>query len=76
MMVAMQIIFLLLHGPDGHEVRINPDSIVVMHSKRDGKADASLFVPGANCLVNLTNGKSTAVAEECEYIHKEIEHQT
>lgn len=75
MMVAMEILFLLLHAPDGHEVRIKPEAIVTMHSKRE-TGETKMFAPGSNCLINLEDGKAAAVKEECDEIHKELEKQS
>lgn len=67
------LVFLLLHGPDGHEIRVNPESVVSMHSKKDDRADARLFAEGANCLVNMADGKALAVREQCTDIQRLLE---
>lgn len=66
---------LLLHAPDGHQVLINPDQIVSLHSKKTDKLENKLFVPGAECMVNTADGKFLAVIEPCSTIEQTLEKQ-
>jgi|1185.fasta_scaffold256461_2 hypothetical protein len=56
----------LLHGPDGRQIVVNPDSVT------------SMFKPAkmhdtVNCVVNLSDGKFISVIETCDYVKKTIE---
>jgi hypothetical protein len=70
---AVAAALLLLHGPDGHTVLLNPEQIVALHSKKQDKGEAKLFVPGAECLVNTADGKYIAVVEVCSTIRDALE---
>lgn len=70
---AVAAALLLLHGPDGHKVLVNPEQVVALHSKKADKEGAKLFVPGAECLVNTADGKYIAVVEPCSAVQTMLE---
>lgn len=57
---------IMLHGPEGQEIWINPDAVAALRSKEKGQN----FPPGANCLVNLEDGKFAAVKETCAEVRR------
>lgn len=63
MLLLVEILFrlILLHGPDGKEIWINPDLIVSMRPK----AGQGNFTDQANCLINLGDGKFVTIIEDC-----------
>lgn len=64
---------LLLHGPDGREIRVNPDQVTSL--KAATSEPNKLLHDEAQCLVNLTDGKYVAVREPCVAIEKMREHE-
>jgi hypothetical protein len=63
---------LLLHGPTGREIRVNPRSVTSLHSSVPGQPNKTL-TDGVKCLVNLADGKFVSVAETCEMVSEMIE---
>lgn len=68
MFVLVVMGLLILHGPDGREITINPESITSMFKPAKG----GLGHEQANCIVNLTDGKFVSVTEKCADIEKSI----
>ena len=67
-------VLLLLHGPDGVEVRISPDQVTHLRSAKPGAAkNDKIFPEHVNCMVNLTDGKFVTVVETCEHVQKMLE---
>jgi len=58
------IILVLLHGPNGHEILLNPATVTSMHSAIEGKAN-ELMTDEVKCVVNTTDGKFVSVVETC-----------
>jgi hypothetical protein len=62
---------ILLHGPGGIDIYINPREIVTL---RDApKEDEQHISKGVNCIVTTEDGKFSAVLESCEQIRKLLE---
>lgn len=59
--------FILLHGPGGQDIWINPDSVV---SVRSARKDEGHFQKGVRCIINTDDGKFTAVVEDCKEVEK------
>jgi len=57
---------LLLHGPSGEVIQINPEQVTVLRSP----GDRTHFIDGANCMISMTDGKFVAVAEDCATVLK------
>ena len=73
-MKFIAVIFLLLHGPDGREVYINPEEITSLRADRaDQPKDSKMFTEGVHCMVNLSDGKYVTVVESCAVIDKMME---
>ena len=64
--LAMQM--LVVHGPDGHEVYINPTEVVGLHDYEQNKSK-----PDLNCVVSMTDGKILGTKETCTAIREQLE---
>ena len=64
-------LMLILHGPDGHDVRIAPEQITALHSPPEPRSKN--YPLNANCLINLTDGKFIAVVETCLEVEQQLE---
>ena len=62
---------LLLHGPGGQTIDINPDQITSLRQPQAGKEEH--FGKDIHCIVKMSNGAVNAVTEHCELIRNEIE---
>lgn len=68
---------IILHGPDGHEIRISPQQITSLHAPKQGaKVEDKLYAPALKCLVNLTDGKSVTVVETCIHVENLLHEAT
>jgi len=68
------LMLLILHTPDGREVRINPDAVTSLQGPKTGaKKDDKLFAEEIHCLVGLADGKNVAVLEDCSVIQRMLE---
>lgn len=65
---------LLLHGPSGREVRINPRNITSLHSPVPGQRN-KVLTEGVGCLINTSDSKFVSVVETCEAVSRMIETQ-
>ena len=72
MLFVIAIVFhlVLLHGPAGQTIEINPDQVVTL---REPRADEGHFPKGTRCVVNMTDGKLNVVREDCSTIRDMIE---
>ena len=57
---------IVLHGPDGREIDVNPAEITSLREARADDDDDRSFTKGVRCMINLTDGKFVTVAETCE----------
>ena len=64
-------IWIVLHGPGGYEVNINPKRITSMRGGVPGSANKFIH-DDAHCVVNTDDGKFIAVIETCEQVRKVI----
>ena len=62
--MMMEILFrlILLHGPGGQEIWINPDTITSVRTPRGAEDHVHRDV---HCFVNTDDGKFAAVVETC-----------
>lgn len=68
-MIDVAIILMLLHGPDGSEIRVNPEQITHLRSaKPNASKDEKTFPGHVNCMINLADGKFVTVVETCEQV--------
>ena len=57
----------LLHGPQGHGILINPAAVTSMQAAMPGKANAQIN-EAVRCLINTSDGKFVAVIETCDQV--------
>jgi len=62
-------VLIILHGPDGHEIRIAPEQVTSLRAAKAGE-EGKYFVDTVHCMVNLTDGKFVTVVEPCEIVQK------
>lgn len=56
----------VLHGPDGQVVEINPEEVDTIREPR-GK-EAGHFHEGVKCLIFTSDGKMSGVIEDCDTV--------
>lgn len=61
---------IVLHGPGGQIIDINPEQVV---SVREPRSDEGHLQKGIHCLVNTSDGKFSAVVEDCDTVRVLIE---
>jgi hypothetical protein len=70
-MLEVVAALVLLHGPGGREITLNPAAVTTMQASRDGVANTAL-APDVKCLINTTDGKFVSVIETCEQVRELI----
>lgn len=68
-MLLAQIVIVLLHGPNGHEILLHPRQVTSMHSAIPGKSNAQ-FTDDVKCVINTTDGKFISVVEPCDTVRQ------
>jgi hypothetical protein len=66
--VALKLV--LLHGPGGQIIEINPDQVVTL---REPRMFEGHIPPGTNCVVNMADGKFNLVQEACATVRDMME---
>jgi hypothetical protein len=62
--LAAALLLVILHGPDGGEISVNPMTVTTMRAAR---ADATKqTIDGVACIITLTDGKFVSVREDCD----------
>lgn len=64
------VLIIVLHSLTGYEVHVNPRQVTSM---REPENDHKHFVEGAQCLINLADGKFVTVKETCAEVRQLIE---
>jgi len=72
-MAVIEIIahLLLVHGPGGQMIEINPREVSSIREIRG--ADKGHFQEGIKCLVIMTNGKFIGTIEDCKTIIDQVQ---
>ncbi|HEX3412865.1 MAG TPA: hypothetical protein VHT00_14190 [Stellaceae bacterium] len=60
------LVLILLHGPEGHEIYVNPDTVVALR----GETGKQLLADQAGCLLLTTDSKFITVREPCADVRK------
>jgi hypothetical protein len=70
--MLFEILFrlIVLHGPGGQSIQLNPDDIVTLRVPR---GDEGHLQQGTKCIVTTVDGKFTAVTESCQTVHNMAE---
>ena len=66
MIIAAVIALILVHGPGGEEIQINPKSISSLRIV--GKVAKEHVAPGTRCVLLMSNSKFIATRETCAEI--------
>jgi hypothetical protein len=66
---AVALALILLHGPGGQQIHVNPNKVSTL---RDPRGEAH-FAPHTHCLVITSNGKFIAVRETCGAVRHLVE---
>jgi hypothetical protein len=61
---AAAVTLVLLHGPDGGEISVNPSTVTTMRAARNDATKQT--IKGVACIITLTDGKFIAVREDCD----------
>ena len=61
---------LVLHGPGGQVIQVSPEEVV---SLRTPRGETEHLQKGIRCIVNTTDGKFSALVEDCDTIRLMIE---
>jgi len=69
MIQLAQVVVVLLHTPDGHEVLLNPKQVTAMHSSVPGKPN-EVMTDEVRCRISTTDGKFLAVIETCDIVRR------
>jgi hypothetical protein len=64
MTLAAALFLVILHGPDGGEISINPLTVTTMRAARTDTAKQT--IKGVACIITLTDGKFVSVREDCD----------
>jgi hypothetical protein len=67
LLVAFALALVLLHGPAGHQIYVNPESVTTMTEALPGSKNKHI-VDTAKCLLNTTDGKFISVVETCDEV--------
>ncbi|WP_028164109.1 hypothetical protein [Bradyrhizobium elkanii] len=73
-MIAALIVLrlVLLHGPDGHEIALNPEQITTMRAALPSGQNKYL-TGDARCMISTSDGKFVSVVETCDQVRQLIE---
>jgi hypothetical protein len=66
-LVAFALALVLLHGPAGHQIYVNPESVTTMSAAPLGSKNKHV-VDNAKCLLNTADGKFISVVETCDEV--------
>jgi hypothetical protein len=59
----------LLHGLDGREIYINPETVTTMRAPIHGKENKVISAE-TQCVLNTTDGKFISVIETCDKVRE------
>lgn len=69
-MIEALVELIILHGPSGVEVAINPAMITSLRAS--GPEREGFFTEGVECMINLADGKFVTVRESCNDIRRRM----
>lgn len=62
-------VLVILHGPNGHEILLNPAAMTSMHAARPGVPN-ELLTDEIKCVINTSDGKFVSVVETCAIVRE------
>lgn len=60
----------ILLGPDGQPIELNPNSIVTMRAPRS--VGQAVLTPGVQCVITTSDGKLVNVMDTCEEVRAKL----
>lgn len=63
------VVLVLLHGPNGHEILLNPAAVTSTHAAIEGKKN-EYVTEDVRCVINTSDGKFVSVIESCETVQQ------
>lgn len=69
--MKLAIALLVLIGPDGQPIEVNPAAIVTMRAPRS--VGQAALAPGVQCTITTSDGKIVNTIETCEAVRAKIE---
>lgn len=72
MIVTAGLVLLVLHGPNGHAITLNPQQVTSLHAAVPGQKNQQIS-DAVKCLINTTDGKFVSVIETCDDVRRMIE---
>jgi hypothetical protein len=66
-MFKMVAILAIVHGIDGREILLNPESVTNMKSAIEGKENA-IVAGKVQCIINMSDGHFISVVESCKQV--------
>lgn len=64
------VVLILLHGPDGREIAINPATVTTVRDARADNEPNKQTTTGVACLITMTDGKFASVVEDCATVRE------
>jgi len=68
--VVTALRLVVLHGPNGQRVEINPEQVISIREPRG--QDKGHFHQGVKCLIFTSDAKMTGVLEDCETVEHKL----
>jgi hypothetical protein len=65
-------VWIVVHGPEGHEINVNPKRITSMRGRAPGAKGNAMVHDKAHCVLNMDDGKFIAVLETCSAVRQSI----
>lgn len=62
------LVLVLLHGPEDHDILVNPDMVTTMRAASG--EDNRYLTKEARCMINTSDGKYVSVVETCEEVRE------
>lgn len=68
--MKLALALLILQGPDGQTIEVNPSAIVTMRAP--GPAGQAALAPGVRCAITTSDGKVVNVTDTCEEVRAKL----
>ncbi|MBR0747395.1 hypothetical protein JQ582_26010 [Bradyrhizobium japonicum] len=69
-MIKLLVVLILLHGPDGNQIAINPETVTTVRTARADDRPDKQSTKGIACIITLTDGKFAGVVEDCATVRE------
>jgi hypothetical protein len=67
---VVETVLILLHGPEGHTVHLNPMEVVTIREPT-GVPEGHI-AKNIRCIITTVDGKLANVREDCAYVEREM----